>query len=178
MQFLYQYINFTLLNKTQLNRFTMYNLQQNIKKTTKSKNRPIFQCKIAKNDLFSSVSIMQFNWLLDRNVRVIFIQTACSTIVQAASVLRPFHDSFSKSKIDRKNPVYQTCQVRCRKAGTVMRLVSITPTPTPPVHPNKIITFVKKHSRHNIPHKTSNNTINVHVLMYYVHVHSELIWKT
>lgn len=144
MQFLYQYINFTLLNKTQLNRFTMYNLQQNIKKT-KSKNRPIFQCKIVKNDLFSSVSIMQFNWLLDRNVRVIFIQTACSTIVQAASVLRPFHDSFSKSKIDRKNPVYQTCQVRCRKAGTVMRLVSITP-----VHPNKIITFVKKHSRHNI----------------------------
>lgn len=52
------------------------------------------------------------------------------------------------------------------------------PPPPPPVHPNKTITFVKKHSRHNIPHKTSNNTINVHVLMYYVHVHSELIWKT
>lgn len=143
MQFPYQYINFTLLNKTQLNRFTMYNLQQNIKKT-KSKNRPIFQCKIVKNDLFSSVSIMQFNWLLDRNVRVIFIQTACSTIVQAASVLRPFHDSFSKSKIDRKNPVYQTCQVRCRKAGTVMRLVSITPTPPPPRSPQQNYYLCKK----------------------------------
>lgn len=39
------------MNKTQLNRFTMYNLQQNIKKT-KSKNRPIFQCKIAKMTCF------------------------------------------------------------------------------------------------------------------------------